>query len=292
MNSLKLSLKVVVTLLVFGVMVATVANAASVFKVSKGDDVVYIGGTFHLLTQQDYPLPEAYNKAYKASDELFFETDIAELSNPATMQKMMAIMVYQDGNTLKTGLDEKTFARVEEYLTSKKLSVNQFLPLNPTGFMLTVTILEYQMRGFTAEGVDKFYYDKALADDKKVSWFETLDEQLAIMDSFDNGDPNGLINYSLDQMGEIDGLITDLHQSWRSGDMETLNKLGNENMGDYPEIYDAMLTNRNNKWMNDIVKMFGDDNTEFVLVGALHLPGKVGVLTQLEKLGYKVEQVK
>lgn len=270
---------------------ATAVNAASVYKVSKDKDVVYIGGTFHILTEKDYPLPEQYQTAYKQSQELIFETDVAALDSPEFMQKSMGVILYQDGNTLKTGLNEATFARLSEYTASRQIDINQFMPLNPTGVMLTITIMEYQARGFVADGVDSFYFKKAGADKKKVSWFESPDEQLAIIDSFDNEDPNGLINYTLDEIDGIDKTINDLHQSWRVGDMDKLTTLGIDAFKDYPEVYKVVLKDRNDKWMSKIKAMFGDDDTEFVLVGALHLPGKDGVLTQLEALGYSVEKL-
>ena len=60
------------------------AQAASVFKAEKDGNTVYIGGTVHLLSEKDYPLPSAYSTAYEASDELFFETDVSALANPQT----------------------------------------------------------------------------------------------------------------------------------------------------------------------------------------------------------------
>lgn len=267
------------------------ANAASVFKVSKGGDTIYIGGTFHLLTEKDYPLPEAYEKAYKASNEVYFETDIGAMSLPEFQQKSMGVILYQDGNTLKTGLKPDTFARLTEYATSRGLDINQFLPLNPTGIMLTITIMEYQARGFVAQGVDEFYFEKSKTDNKTINWFETPDEQLAILDTFDSDDPDGLINYTLDEIGNFDEMVGGLHKSWRDGDMKTLTEIGISGFKDYPEIYDSILKVRNDKWMPVLEGMFGDEGNELILVGALHLSGPDGVLTQLEAKGYKVEKL-
>lgn len=267
------------------------ALAAPVFKVSKGEDVIYIGGTFHLLTEKDYPLPKAFDDAYAESDEVYFETDLAVLETPDFQSKSLEVILYKDGQTLKTGLNAATYARFAEYAKSRQLDPMQLNTLNPTGVMLTITIMEYQARGFVAEGVDKHFYDKAIDDNKTIAWFETPDEQLAIIDGFDNDDPNGLINYTLDEIKNVDAVVTGLHNSWRSGDMDTLAKLGMEGFDGYHDIYELVLVNRNNRWMETIETMFGDEGTEFVLVGALHLPGKDGVLTQLEKKGYTVEKM-
>ena len=34
------------------------ALSASVWKVSDGENTMYLGGTLHILSPQDYPLPE------------------------------------------------------------------------------------------------------------------------------------------------------------------------------------------------------------------------------------------
>lgn len=265
--------------------------AAPVFKVTKDQDTVYIGGTFHLLTEKDYPLPDAFDRAYQLADELYFETDMQEIETPEFQQKSLKVILYQNGQTLKSALTEATYARFVEYAKSRQIDPMQLNALNPTGVMLTITIMEYQARGFVAEGVDKHYFQRAGKDNKIIDWFESPDEQLAILDGFDNEDPNGLINYTLDEIKNIDEVITSLHKSWRDGDMETLTALGIDSFEGYPEIYKSVLVDRNNNWLKKIESMFGDEGIELVLVGALHLPGADGVLTQLEKKGYKVEKL-
>lgn len=266
-------------------------HAAPVFKVTKGEDSVYIAGTFHLLTEGDYPLPAAFEEAYERADEIYFETDIKALETPEFQRKSLNILLYQNGSTLKSGLNEATYARFVEYAKSRNIDPMQLNSLNPTGVMLTITIMEYQARGFVAQGVDKFYFDKAQVDNKAIGWFETPDQQLAIIDGFDDEDPNALINYTLDEIKNFDSIVKALHESWRSGDMATLTKLGIDSFDGYPEVYDVVIAQRNNSWMEKIEAMFGDEGTELVLVGALHLPGADGVLTQLTNKGYTVEKL-
>jgi hypothetical protein len=277
--------------MLFGLFYVGSVSAAPVFKVSKNGESVYIGGTFHLLTEKDYPLPQEFEKAYTLSNKLYFETNIAELETPSFQQKSLDVILYKDGKTLQKGLDKATYARFVEYAKSRQLDPMQLDMLNPTGVMLTITIMEYQARGFVAEGVDKHFFQRAVKDKKTIGWFETPEQQLAIIDGFDNEDPNALINYTLDEMKNVDAIVTGLHNSWRSGDMETLSELGLAGFDNYAQVYDLLIVDRNNKWLKQIEAMFDDQGTEFILVGALHLPGKDGVLTQLERKGYSVEKM-
>ena len=280
-----------VTAVSFTLLASINANAAPVFKVTKGNDTVYIGGTIHLLTDKDYPLQAEFAKAYNAADEVYFETDIGQMEDPAFQMKFIPYITYQDGRTLKTGLKDITFKRLDAYMKSKGLPIEQFLPLNPTGIMLTLTVMEYQAKGFTAQGVDSYYHKIATGDNKTVAWFESPEQQLEIIASFGNSDPDGMINYTLEELEKGNGMIDALHSSWRKGDMEKLAQVGLDSFEGYEALYDSLILNRNNAWIEAIEPMFGDEGTEFILVGALHLPGPDGVLTQLKKKGYKVEKL-
>ncbi|MBT1450309.1 TraB/GumN family protein [Glaciecola sp. XM2] len=268
------------------------AQSAAVFKVSKGDDVVYVGGTIHLLTDADFPLAQAYEIAFEAADELVFETDIAAFSDPSIQAKMAPVMLQAPGVTLSSQLSAPTATALNAYLTEKGLPVAQFDMLTATGAMLTLTIMEYQAQGFRAEGVDAFYHAKGLEMGKGIAWLESVESQIALLDSFDDGNPDGLISYTLEEIDKSAGMIDKLHNAWKSGDLAALEEAGLVDMKrDFPEIYQTLMVDRNNKWMPQIEAMFGDDDTEYVLVGAAHLAGDEGVLEMLEAKGYKVERL-
>jgi uncharacterized protein YbaP (TraB family) len=271
---------------------AWTVNSAAVYKVSKGDDVVYVGGTIHLLTEADFPLAASYENAYELADELVFETDIAAFSDPSIQMKMAPVMLQKAGETLSAQLSDETSAALTQYLTERGLPVAQFEALSATGVMLTLTIMEFQAKGFLAEGVDAYYHAKGTESGKAIAWLESVDTQIAVLDSFDNGDPDALIAYTLSEMERSSEMITSLHDAWKAGDLKALQQSGMEEMKrDFPEVYKTLMVDRNNAWMPQIEAMFGDDNIEYVLVGALHLAGADGILEMLEAKGYKVERL-
>jgi len=65
-------------------------------------------------------------------------------------------------------------------------------------------------------------------------------------------------------------------------------------LNDYTASYGGMeklLDERNNRWMQQLPAIFKSGPT-FVAVGALHLYGPAGLITQLQQAGYKVEPLK
>jgi len=83
-----------------------------------------------------------------------------------------------------------------------------------------------------------------------------------------------------------------MKQAWRRGDVSKLKELGiTPFKNDFPEMHKALLIDRNNAWMPQIETMLKTRAVEFVLVGALHLAGEDGLLTQLSARGYKVRKL-
>ena len=95
------------------------ALAASVWRISKSDQQLFIGGTIHILSQKDYPLPDAYDKAYQQSQALVFETDMQAIMSPQFQQQSMLAMSFRDGRTIKDVLSEDTMKALSSHLSSR-----------------------------------------------------------------------------------------------------------------------------------------------------------------------------
>lgn len=281
-------------LLLATTLIAGQVNAkSSVWKVSNEQNTLYLGGTIHVLSESDYPLPAEFEQAYKQAETLVFETDITGLEQPAVQFKLLEAMTYQDGNTLKTELSEPTYQQLSEFLTERGLPAGNFDRFTPAGVSLTLTILELQRLGLgVGAGVDDYYTKAAQADSKTIEALESIEEQLSFIAEMNNADANKMLMSTLNDLDNLQNLWDTMLDAWRSGEMSELEKLALQPMrSDYPKITKLLVDQRNNNWMKQIPAMLDDADVEFVLVGSLHMVGETGLLNQLEKLGYKVEQV-
>ena len=133
--------KILTALVITTLTLALPASAkSSLWKVSKGDDHLFIGGTVHMLSKSDFPLPSEFEAIYKQSEQLVFETDMKKLQDPAIQMKMMQIMSYQDGSTLKDHLKPETYKALEDYAGKSgvpMLMINNFKP-GMAATMLTI----------------------------------------------------------------------------------------------------------------------------------------------------------
>ena len=265
---------------------------SSVWKVSKGAHYFYIGGTIHVLSADDYPLPQEFTAAYNDADEIIFETDMDKLNSPEFQAKLIASVTFSDNRTLASEITPNNYQKLEKYLASQDVAIANFSAFKPWGISVFITLIEYQKRGMKGEyGVDTYFNQLALSDNKKRGKLETVDQQLAAMTSMENIEPNKIIEYSLRDIEQLPEFIKIMKRSWLVGDIDTLSKsdIAMQMKNETPTIYKALLTDRNNAWMKSLPLLIKSKNIEFVLVGAMHLAGKEGLLHHLTMQGFKVE---
>ena len=262
-----------------------------VWKITKGDQTLFIGGTVHLLTQADYPLPQPFEDAYLKASKIVFETDIKETQTPEFQKALMQQVVYPEGTTLKTTLDAATYEAFENFLTSRGIPKDNIIKFKAGMASVTLTVIELQRLGLIGTGVDEFFSLRALNDQKQMGALETIDEQIAFIAEMGQGKENELIAYTLDQIGELPDLMASMKAAWRNGDNAKMGELGLMPLKkDFPNMYDQLIVKRNNAWMPEIEAMVQNPDIELILVGALHLVGEDGLLAQLEAKGYRIEQ--
>lgn len=264
----------------------------SVWSVRSGDNVIYLGGTVHLLRPSDYPLPAEFEEAYQASSELYFETDMASMNDLSVQAQMLQQLTYGDGQSLSTVLSDEAYSALSAYTATAGLPIAMLNKFKPGLLISTLQVLVFQSMGFTPEGVDAFFHSRAVGDGKSEGQLETVQEQIGFIAAMGEGYESEFILLSLQDLAETGDVMGGMIGAWRSGDAERLSSLFVEEMKEEaPELYDSLLLQRNLKWIPQIDRMLEDADTEFVLVGAAHIVGENGLLDLLAQKGYEVNQL-
>lgn len=268
-------------------------SETSLWKISKNGNELYLGGTIHVLKKQDYPLPIEFSKAFKKSDKLVFETNIEMAQTPEFGKKMAQILTYSPGKSLKDSISEKTFNKLKKYLADRNIPIELFLSFKPSMVVLVITVIELKKMGMVDVGVDEYFHKKAKQAGKTTEYFETIDEQLEFIRTMGQGNEDAMLLSSIDDMSRMETTMNVIKSAWLNGNENKMVEVGlTEMIRDYPGIYQSLLVKRNNNWMPHIEQMMTDKKVEMVLVGALHLVGKDGLLQQLRNKGYTVKQFK
>ena len=265
---------------------------SSVWTVEKDGNRLFIGGTIHMLSESDYPLPEAFEIAYLGSAEVVLETDMQKLQSPGFQATMMRQLSYPDGQNLRQVLNKATYRALEQFFTTRGIPMSNIVGFKPGMVATMMTMIELQRLGLVGIGVDAYFSTKSIGDQKKLGQLETVESQIAFIANMGVGQEDEMLLYSLADIEKLPTLMRSMKQAWRRGDVSTLKELGiTPFKNDFPEIHKALLIDRNNAWMPQIETMLNTRAVEFVLVGALHLAGEDGLLTQLSARGYKVRKL-
>ena len=265
---------------------------SSVWMVTRGEHVLYLGGTCHTLRPSDLPLPAEFTVAFEASDTLVFETDIARMQSAEAQGKMMAQALYTDGTKLSSVLSAEAWEAVSSHAATLGLPAAALETFEPSVITLTLLLLESQRLGFTPDGVDVQLDRRARAAGKTVTGLETLEEQISFITAMGKGRESELVLSTLRDIRRLPEMLDEMVAAWRAGDLQKIDTLMSAEMRrEFPEMHEELLVNRNRAWLPEIEAFLGTPSIEFVLVGAAHLAGKDGLIAALEDSGCRIAQI-
>ena len=263
-----------------------------VWAIEKNGGLMFLGGTVHLLTPEDYPLPEAFESAYRQATRVVFETDIGELKQPHYQQYLLQQLSYSDGGSLRQDVSEDTYQALAVFFAERGVPMSGIEHFRPGLVAMMVTLTELQRLGVISAGVDDYFDDRRRQDNKAKGELETVEEQVSFIANMGAGNEDAMLNYTLADVEDLDEKWQAMRQAWREGDLETLDTLSAAPMRQqFPRIYESLLVRRNNAWLAQLETMAESREVELVLVGALHLTGDEGLLAQLAARGFSVRQL-
>jgi len=261
------------------------------WSVTSGQNTIYLLGSVHVLKQENYPLHDKINQAFDAASHLVFEVNLDELSSPRTQKHSLMKGLYTDGRTLQDTISPKSFALAKTKLKTRGYNIETFTLMKPWMLATTITILELQKLGFgTDHGVDQHFFQRAKTQGKTVEGFETVEFQLNLFDGLSASTQEQFLLQTLAEMNILEQQTRQLVNAWTDGQIEGLEVML-ENMKNFPEVYEALITRRNNNWLPQIESYLQKHETTMIVVGTLHLLGKQGLLAMLNEKGYIIQQL-
>lgn len=281
------------TLLITSAVVSTSVFAeTSVWKVSKGSDYLYLAGTVHLLPESAFPLPAEFAKAYSDADTLVLEAKIPDPADTELQTMLLKAMTYSDDRRLSKVLSPEVYKQLSDYFAPYGVQLQQLDAYKPGFIMIQMLALEVMKAQMNGEGVDSYFDKLAKKDGKPLLYLETIESQIHLLANIGDGYEDAFMKMNLSQFGDFTQYFSAMIDAWRAGDMAKLNTLAVEPARQMdPKLYQELFVLRNQNWLPQIEKMFGNKNKELVLVGGAHLAGELSVLALLQQAGYKLEQI-
>ncbi|MBN4078406.1 TraB/GumN family protein [Gammaproteobacteria bacterium AH-315-C21] len=269
------------------------AEKPFLWRITSQDATVYLLGSLHAATIDMYPLPAPLYKAFDESNYLVVEIDINKIDAQTQMVAIQKHGLYTDGSRIDQHISKESWQKLKDYLKSRKMSEAMMLGMKPWLINLTVTVGEFTRLGYdTSLGIDQHFLNRAAG--KPIISLETLDGQMKVLAGASDKEQESNLVVTLDSVEEMGEMMTTMRTLWQQGDADALYdaiKVDSESYPDFEKQWEALLDTRNIAMAKKIKSYMASDATYFVIVGALHLGGKNGLLSLLGKQGYAVTQV-
>ncbi len=261
------------------------------WKVQSPQNSIYLAGSIHVLQAHHYPLQRVFDDAFNESSRVIFEVDLDELSSPLAQMHMVKKGLYLNGKTLANVLSPESYAIAKGNLMTLGLDIKDFHRMKPWMTATAVMAMELQKLGFeSAYGVDRHFFEKAQATGKAIQGLETVEFQLDLFAKLSPSMQEQFLLQTLEELKSLDAQVSDMVKAWKKGNVQELEVLL-AGMDEYPELNQAIVINRNHDWLPHIEQALQEKDPVFIVVGALHLLGKEGLVSILKNKGYLVRQL-
>jgi uncharacterized protein YbaP (TraB family) len=252
-------------------------------------NTLWLLGSVHLLRPADAAPPPAVLQAYASAKQLVLELDLDGAGNIGPPDARL--LRLPAGRQLRDVLGPRLHERFVAAASKQDLPASVFDPLQPWFAAITYEQSLYAQLGFNAsQGVDQQFARRAAADGKPVLGLETVDEQLGYFASLPLKDQVDLLRETLDEATDIKQELDETITAWRRGDIAKLESLLAKGHAESPALMQRLTTDRNRKWMKKLLPLIEGQQDVLVVVGALHLVGKDGLISLLTKAGYRPDQ--
>jgi uncharacterized protein YbaP (TraB family) len=268
----------------------------------------YLYGTIHVPDSRVLELPEVVKRALDASD--VFEAEIP--LDDQTQAGMVSKVMLPPGQDLRKIAGDEVFNRIVRVLNrglagklpngAGDLLASTLAPMRPWAAMSQLELVEYLPDMINGrEPLDVMLYGMASKAGKEVAGIETVDEQVAVFDSFTTEEQVDMLKATLDEIEKPpeDGVspLQKLVQKYLAGDLNPL-AAELEDQGPTEEalrqkIETRVVTNRNLIMADRIGALLAQKPAKsyFIAVGALHYAGDTGLISQLTKKGFKITRL-
>lgn len=252
----------------------------------------YLFGTYHLLTNSYLNEIPQVKQSLAKSKGLVVEAviDSSKLQSIA----MMAIMPDKKISGMITPEEAKLISAELEALMGVNLAaVDQ---LKPSSVIVLMTLTYSQklnaevLKKYPGQPMDVYLAATAKKENKTVTALETIEQQLNLLyNHFSLEEQARQLVIFVKQKEISEQSQAKLLQIYLEHDLEKLYRYADslpKDMGDS----DFLLKDRNMNWMKTLPDLMHKES-QFIAVGALHLPGSDGVISLLQKQGYIVKPV-
>lgn len=265
----------------------------------------YLFGTIHIIPEADYFLPKGLVVSLNDADEVIFEIDPRQMSDPGMLMSLLTKINMRGDTSLEDLLPEDQYDEIESYFADTGMPFFLFKRMKPLflSAMVGQDMEALQGGGGIGSGGSKSYEmeltELAEAGGKEIGGLETMEFQLSLFDAIPYAAQAKMLHQAVvsekageggDGMSEMDKIVS-LYKRKAIAEMASSFTEEGAEIAPFEEL---LLTKRNENWVPQIMAKVKAANagTKLFAVGAGHLGGEKGVIALLRQAGMTVEPVR
>lgn len=261
------------------------------WEIRAGGGTVHLLGSIHLLNREMYPLDRKIEEAFAQSDVLVVESNVKDGAGEERRARMLEESLYPENDTIENHVSRETLDLLRRRFPD--LPLDRVGRLRPWALAMTLVVLEYGRMGLDYDhGIDVYFLDKA-GSTKRIRELESPDFVIGMLNGFSDGYQDLFLRYTLLDLETVGEQADRIIRAWNQGDAATMEEILGESVREHPAllpVFDALVFRRNEMMTAKIEGFLKEGGKFFVVVGALHLVGKKGIVELLRGKGLSVEQ--
>ena len=287
------------------------------WKVSSGDNTLYLLGTIHTDRSNLYPFHRSLRDAISAADTVIFEVDFNDAEGLA---EFAALQVYNEDDSLENHIGADLYRDIVEIFATLDMDEETVSSYKPWTLLLSLNnlLMADESTGSNAMAVDTYVNSRAVNGGAAIEAVETYAFQGKIFDTlspeYQEAGLAAAVALFQSSQGEAGQNLTEEEQAaaqaaldaqtatldammeaWKNRDPDALaaayDKAAIVESGD--ELNARLFTDRDPGMIEAAVRCLEseDAHTFFMAVGAGHMLEPGGIVPGLQALGYTVELV-
>jgi len=266
----------------------------AMWAVRDADSTIFMLGTVHLLRPEMQWRTAALDKAIAEAEELWLElptTDPAAMSGE--MMPLVAKYGLSPGKRLSDVLTLEEMKTLDEAAKLAGLSAAQLNMFRPWFAALTISNAAVMRAGYDPlSGVDSKIEALFAERGIKPKGLETAELQIKVFAGMTPEQELRYLRETMEEYGDAPIELDAMVDQWARADLAALETMFvSEMKTEEPDLYAALLTNRNANWVTQIEDILAGEGVSFMAVGAGHLIGPDSVIAMLEARGVSAERV-
>ncbi len=253
--------------------------------------VLYLAGSMHALTAEDYPLPANFADAFEQSSRLVEELDLNAISRQMVLAAIQSYARLPAGKTLAAAMGT-AWPQAQSLAGEADVDLGRYRDYKPWFAAVRITAKGFNTAGYRPGlGLDRHFASLAAERKIPVVGLETLDEQMGFLDDIEPALQRRFLLQTLEEIPRLKAELATMHQAWRNGDTATLAAITRRDFKGYPGLRRELLDARNRRWLPALERCLAENRGCFVVVGMEHMIGPAGLLALLEKAGDRITQL-